>query len=188
MATCPLDSYGLAHGQEPISLKTLDGFSPFEFLWDCLDLYLCSIMVICPFNPYGLAHGYLFNQYVIFHWLKCIFLKLQCSTKSPSTCPGWVKLSFWSVKIFILILKLYVLLIWIFDWTGAMKSLGRTLNCWMDFLCSKVLWNCRDLQLCSILRICPCDPYGLTSGPKCLSLKPRDGFSWFKVLWNCLDV
>ena len=31
---------------EPISLKPLDGFIPFEFLWNCLNLSLCKIMVI----------------------------------------------------------------------------------------------------------------------------------------------
>ena len=33
---------------EPISLKPLDGFIPFEVLWNCLNLYLCNIMVIWP--------------------------------------------------------------------------------------------------------------------------------------------
>ena len=33
---------------EPMSLKPLDGFILFEVLWNCLDLYLCTIMVICP--------------------------------------------------------------------------------------------------------------------------------------------
>ena len=33
---------------EPIYLKPLDGFIPFEVLWNCLDLYLCNIRVIWP--------------------------------------------------------------------------------------------------------------------------------------------
>ena len=33
---------------EPISLKPLDGFKPFEVLWNCLYLYLCNTMVIWP--------------------------------------------------------------------------------------------------------------------------------------------
>ena len=36
------------HFAEPISLKPLDGFIPFEVLWNCLDLQLCNIMVIWP--------------------------------------------------------------------------------------------------------------------------------------------
>ena len=31
---------------EPISLKPLDGFIPFEVLWNCLDLQLCNFMVM----------------------------------------------------------------------------------------------------------------------------------------------
>ena len=31
-------------------------FSPFQFLWNYLALWLCNIMVICPFAPHGLAH------------------------------------------------------------------------------------------------------------------------------------
>ena len=42
---------------EPISVQPLDGFSPFEVLWNCLGFSLCTVMVICPFGPYGLAHG-----------------------------------------------------------------------------------------------------------------------------------
>ena len=33
---------------EPISLKPLDEFIPFEVLWNCLDLQLCNIRVIWP--------------------------------------------------------------------------------------------------------------------------------------------
>ena len=52
--TCPLArnlSNQAAFGPdfaEPISLKPLDGFIPFEVLWNCLDLQLCKIMVIWP--------------------------------------------------------------------------------------------------------------------------------------------
>ena len=35
---------------ETISLKPLDGFIPFEVLWNCLDLSLCNIMVIWPWR------------------------------------------------------------------------------------------------------------------------------------------
>ena len=42
---------------ECISLKSLDGFSLFEVLWNCPDLKLHIVMVICPFAPYGFAHG-----------------------------------------------------------------------------------------------------------------------------------
>ena len=42
---------------EPITLKPLDGFTPFEVLWTCLDLNLCNVRVICPFATRGLAHG-----------------------------------------------------------------------------------------------------------------------------------
>ena len=47
----------LTYFAECISLKPLDGFTPFEVLWDCLDLKLCNVMVIRPCYPYGLAHG-----------------------------------------------------------------------------------------------------------------------------------
>ena len=36
------------HFAERISLKLLAGSIPFEVLWNCLDLYLCNIMVIRP--------------------------------------------------------------------------------------------------------------------------------------------
>ena len=31
---------------EPISLEPLDGFMPFEVIWNCLDLQLCNIRAI----------------------------------------------------------------------------------------------------------------------------------------------
>ena len=40
-----------------LSMKLLDGFTPFKGSWTCLDLKLCNIIVICPFAPYRLAHG-----------------------------------------------------------------------------------------------------------------------------------
>ena len=40
-----------------ISLKLLDGFTPFKVSWTCLDLLLCNVIVIFPFAPYGFAHG-----------------------------------------------------------------------------------------------------------------------------------
>ena len=42
---------------ERISLKPLDGFTPFKVSWTCLDLKLCNAIVICPFATYGLVHG-----------------------------------------------------------------------------------------------------------------------------------
>ena len=35
---CPFDPFGLSHGYECIYLKPFDVFSPFEVLWNCLDL------------------------------------------------------------------------------------------------------------------------------------------------------
>ena len=71
MIICPFAPYGLAHGLktcqicyklgpdfgERISLKPLDRFSSFKVSWNCLDLWLCNVIVICPFAPYELAHG-----------------------------------------------------------------------------------------------------------------------------------
>ena len=71
MVICPFAPFGLAHGPktcqiwhklgpdfaERISLKPLDGLTPFKVSWTCLDLLLCTVIVICPFTPYGLAHG-----------------------------------------------------------------------------------------------------------------------------------
>ena len=71
MVICPIAPYGLAHGPktcqiwhklglefaERISLKLMDGLTPFKISWTCLDLWLCTVIVICPFAPYGLAHG-----------------------------------------------------------------------------------------------------------------------------------
>ena len=57
LAHCfPFDPYGLAYRPECEYLKPLDGFSPFEVLWNPLDLQLCSVLNISPFAPYGLAH------------------------------------------------------------------------------------------------------------------------------------
>ena len=38
-------------------LKPLYGFSPFKALWTCLDLSVCTVIIIKPFAPHGLAHG-----------------------------------------------------------------------------------------------------------------------------------
>ena len=45
-------------------------------------------------------------------------------------------------------------------------------NRWMDFFLFEVLWNCLDLQLCSVLHICPFDQYGLAHVPEPVSLRP----------------
>ena len=62
-----------------LSLKLLDGFTPFKVLLTCLDL--CTVIVICPFAPYGLAHWpktcqirqhlgqTLWNPYLLNHWM-----------------------------------------------------------------------------------------------------------------------
>ena len=55
----------------------------------------------------------------------------------------------------------------------------------------EVLWNCLDLQLCSILCICPFGPYGLSQGSECLYPKypkPLDVFSLLEVLWKWLHL
>ena len=41
----------------PRSVKPLDAIFPFEVLWYCLDLKLCSFLQICPFASHRLAHG-----------------------------------------------------------------------------------------------------------------------------------
>ena len=38
-------------------LKLLNGFSLFKAQWNCVDLKLCSIMIICQFAAYGLPMG-----------------------------------------------------------------------------------------------------------------------------------
>ena len=71
MVICPFAPYGLAHRPKTcqichklgsdvvarISLKLLDGFSPFKVSWTCRHLQLYNGIVICPFASYGLAHG-----------------------------------------------------------------------------------------------------------------------------------
>ena len=98
MVSCPFAPYGLAHGPktrqiwqklgqdfaERISLKPLDGFTPFEVSWTCLDLQLCNVIVICLFAPYGLAHGpktCQIRQYLV--------LSTHCGTHICET-PGWI--------------------------------------------------------------------------------------------------
>ena len=102
MVICPFTPYGLAHGPkacqichklgpdfaEHISLKPLDGFTPFQVSWTCLDLSLCSGIVIYPFASYGLAHGpktcqirqhlgqTLRNPYLWNRWMDLYHLKL----------------------------------------------------------------------------------------------------------------
>ena len=73
---------------EHISLKPLDGFTPFKVSWTCLDLQLCSDIVIYPFASYGLAHGpktcqirqhlgqTLRNPYLWNRWMDLYHLKL----------------------------------------------------------------------------------------------------------------
>ena len=66
----------------------------------------------------------------------------------------------------------------------------------------EVLMNCLDLKLCNVMVKCPFARYELAHGEKTcqiwyllgpdfeefISLKPLDGFTPFKVLWNCLDL
>ena len=113
MVICPFAPYGLAHGPKTcqichklgpdfadcISLKLLDGFTPFKVSWTCLDLQLCNVIVICPFAPYGLAPGpktcqirqhlgqTLRNPYLWNHWMDLyhfefygIVLTCSCAT------------------------------------------------------------------------------------------------------------
>ena len=71
MIICPFAPYGLAHGLktcqicyklgpdfgERISLKPLDRFSSFKVSWNCLNLWLCNVIVICPFAHMSLPMG-----------------------------------------------------------------------------------------------------------------------------------
>ena len=55
---CPwAKTYQICHNAERISLKLLDGFTPFKVSWNCLDLSLYKVIVIYPFAPYEFAHG-----------------------------------------------------------------------------------------------------------------------------------
>ena len=81
MVICPFTPYGLAHGLitcqiwhqwgpdfvECLSPKPLGVFTPFKVLSNCLDLKLCSVIVICSFASFGLAHGPKTCQ-IRYHW------------------------------------------------------------------------------------------------------------------------
>ena len=81
--------YELAHGH--ISLKPLVGFSPFKVLRHCLDLELCSIMVICPL--YGVAHCCPLDPYGLVHRLECISLSLLSGFRPLEV--SWNRMYLW---------------------------------------------------------------------------------------------
>ena len=128
MVICPFAPYGLAHGPktcqichklgpdfaERISLKLLDGFTPFKVSWTCLDLQLCNVIVICPFDPYGLAPGpktcqmrqhlgqTLRNPYLWNHWMDLYHFEFygivwtcSCATTVIWPWPWIFKVKFW---------------------------------------------------------------------------------------------
>ena len=93
---------------ECISLIPLDGFSPFEVLWNCLHLKMCNVVVICPFTSYGLAHGpkscqiwfqrgrdlaeclwNLLNYWTDFLYLKIFWIIYTCSLQIYGHLPIW---------------------------------------------------------------------------------------------------
>ena len=115
MVICPFAPYGLAHRPktcqichklgpdfaERISLKLLDGFTPFKVSWTCLDLKLCNVIVICPFAPYGLAPGpktcqmrqhlgqTLRNPYLWNHWMDLYHFEFYGIVLTCSCATSW---------------------------------------------------------------------------------------------------
>ena len=165
MIICSFAPFGLAHGPNTcqiwcqwgpdyvacIYLDLLDRFSlAFEVPWKCLDLQLWSI---CPFDTYGIAHG-----------PEHISLKLLDGFSRSSVELSWL--------VFVQNHVIYPFSTYglahccPFDPYGlAHWSECQYLKLLERFSPFKVLWNCLNLQLCSILCIFPFDPYmGLPMG------------------------
>ena len=63
-------------------------------------------------------------------------------------------------------------------------------NRWVDFSIrgSRELSRFAVVQRLKFAHICPFAPHGLALGPEYISLKQLNGFSRFKVPWNCLNL
>ena len=152
-----LTHMGFAHRPDCISLKPLDGFSPFEVVWNFLLLYLCDIMVVCPFAPYGLAHEPKTCQ-ICYHWVPDFVEPISLKLLDGFTL-------FWELSRPVVVQCCHHLLICPIWACPGDKNLS-------NLIC---------------LIFCPFDQYGLAHGPEHVSLKLMDRLLilWF-ICWGML--
>ena len=133
------------------------------------------------------------------------------SVESPLTCKVFV-LKYWTQVLLCCVLLVKAPFYPSALQTGGVLSQFRRADGWLPdlrnpYLCNH-LTDFLDSKFCGIVQACSCalswsfDPYGLAHGPKTcqiwhksgpdfaerISLKIRDGFSPFKVLWTCLEL
>ena len=82
---------------ESAAHKPLEKLSPFEVLWNFLQLQLSIIMISYPFDPYGLAHGpeHIFLKVLDgFSRSKFHDIFSICSCTAPWSCTIWSSIGF----------------------------------------------------------------------------------------------